>query len=341
MKQEKFKVADYATEKALWQHLGTAIRLLNEGAEEPAPVAATMGKVIARYREEYLPTLAKSTRNTDGSMLKVHIEPKWGSVAIADVRPKKVDEWLRSLTISPSSKGRARRLLKQLFDKAMFWELIPTAINPMTLVKVKGVSKRQKKVVLLTPAQVVALIAELEEPHNLMVLVAASLGLRVEEIVALQWDDFDFAAKTLTIGRAFTHAELGAPKSDSSAATLPISAALVKALQAYRPKVKSEWLFPSRVTGGPRSADMILKDHIRPSASKLKLPKIGWHTFRHSYRSWIGGGKATMSQQKDMMRHADIATTAAYGGTPVEEMRPLVDAVAKKLRPKSLTQATH
>jgi hypothetical protein len=44
MKQEKFKIADYPTEKALWQRLGTAIRLLNEGAEEPVPVTATMGR---------------------------------------------------------------------------------------------------------------------------------------------------------------------------------------------------------------------------------------------------------------------------------------------------------
>ena len=79
MKQHKFKVADYPTDKALWQHLGTVMRLLNEGAEEPLPVAATMIKVIARCRKEYIATLAKSTRNTNGSMLKVHIVPKWGS----------------------------------------------------------------------------------------------------------------------------------------------------------------------------------------------------------------------------------------------------------------------
>ena len=133
----------------LWQHLETANRLLSEGAEEPVPVATMMGKVIARYRKEYLPNLAKSTRNTDGSMLKVHIEPQWGSVGIADVRPMAVDEWLKSLTLSSASKGRARTLLKQLIDKTMFWEMIPSGKNLMTLVKVKGVSKRQKKIVLL------------------------------------------------------------------------------------------------------------------------------------------------------------------------------------------------
>ena len=34
-----------------------------------------MVKVIARCRKEDIATLAKSTRNTDGSMLKVYIVP--------------------------------------------------------------------------------------------------------------------------------------------------------------------------------------------------------------------------------------------------------------------------
>ena len=166
MRQEKFSVGECPTERALWTHLETSVRLLNLGAEKPVSIAPTMGAVIDRYRAEYLPTLAKSTRNTDGSMLKVHIEPRWGSVGIPNVSPMAVDAWLKSLAISSSSKGRARRLLKQLIDKAMFWELIPRSLNPMTLVRVKGVSKRVKKVVLLSPEQVVALIAALEEPYK-------------------------------------------------------------------------------------------------------------------------------------------------------------------------------
>jgi hypothetical protein len=47
-----------------------------------------------------------------------------------------------------------------------------------------------------------------------------------------------------------------------------------------------------------------------------------------------------MSQQKDMMRHADIGTTDIYGGTPVEEMRPLVEAVSAKLKLNPRSPAT-
>lgn len=38
-----------------------------------------MGGVIARYRLEVLPELARSTRGTYESALNLHIEPEWGT----------------------------------------------------------------------------------------------------------------------------------------------------------------------------------------------------------------------------------------------------------------------
>jgi site-specific recombinase XerD len=73
---------------------------------------------------------------------------------------------------------------------------------------------------------------------------------------------------------------------------------------------------------------------------RMKLPKIGWHTLRHSYRSWLGSTDAKLSEMKDMMRHADVSTTMDYGGTSVEEMRPLHEAVASKLKAKSKRPST-
>src|ERR1017187_10768023 len=90
-RQEMFRVADYPTEKAMWQHLETSISLLNQGSSEPLPLAVTMGTVIDRYVKEHLPELAKSTRDTDGSMLKLHIKPRWGKVPVAEVEPMDVE----------------------------------------------------------------------------------------------------------------------------------------------------------------------------------------------------------------------------------------------------------
>ena len=337
MRQETYPVRDYPTEQKMWKHLEPSISLLNpdtsETTDEPrGPVK--MATVIKRYRKEVLPELARSTRGTDESALKLHIEPRWGEARLGDVRPMAVDAWLKTLTLSAASKGRLKRLLKALLKKSMYWEYLPQQPNPMALVKVKGASKREKKIVLLTPEQVMDLIDALDEPYSIVILISAHLGLRIEETGALQWTDFNFAVKKVTIQRAWTHGEIKKTKTPASEAELPIPDELVEALIAYHETATSKWLFPSSRGDGskPRWTGIMLQDHIQPVAAKLGLPHIGFHTFRHSYRAWLGGGEATLSEQKDLMRQSSIGMTLQYGGTLLEQMRPLVNAVAAKLR---------
>ena len=40
---------------------------------------------------------------------------------------------------------------------------------------------------------------------------------------------------------------------------------------------------------------------------KWKLPDLGWHTFRHMYRTWLETGAPTEDQQ-ELLRHASIQT---------------------------------
>jgi integrase len=330
-----FPVADFPTEKKLRQHLAASIAQLNGEQAAPLPIITTVGELIERYRVEFLPELARSTRETYESTFTAQILPHWKDKLIADLRPMAVDKWLKGLTIGAASRAKARRLIKQLIDKSMYWEIVPVGVNPMKLVKVMGSTKRAKKIILLTPEQVMDLTDALDEPYSIVIRISAHLGLRIEETGALQWGDFNFAAKTVEIRRAWTHGAVKVTKTPASEAMLPLPDELAEALLAYHATVTSKWLFPSsrKSDEKPRWTGIMLQDHIQPVAQKLGLPHIGFHTFRHSYRSWIGAGDATLSEQKDLMRHSSIGVTMSYGGTPVEDMRPLVDAVAKMLRP--------
>ncbi|WP_449649496.1 zinc finger domain-containing protein [Terriglobus tenax] len=45
-----------------------------------------------------------------------------------------------------------------------------------------------------------------------------------------------------------------------------------------------------------------------------RLGEIGWHTFRHAYRSWLDEAGAPMKVQQELMRHASIQTAMnVYG----------------------------
>jgi integrase len=60
----------------------------------------------------------------------------------------------------------------------------------------------------------------------------------------------------------------------------------------------------------------------RALAAKKKLRSIGWHTFRHTNRSWLDETGARAGVQQKFMRHADIRTTMnQYGDSAMPAKR--------------------
>jgi len=299
-------------------------------------VGATLGTIIDRYMAEDFLTLRHSTQTTNKSLIDLHIRPKWEDVRLADVSAMAVKQWLDKLPFGAASKARARNMLSKLMDLAMLWEYIPVGRNPMELVRVKGSTKRQKEIVILTPDQFKALVEELAEPYDLMmVLVSGCLGLRVSETLALKWRDFNFDECTLSIGQVFTHGQVqNVPKTDASGNEIPVHPKLCETLRTWRTKQKHDysWVFASAKTGSPFSDATILNNYIKPAAAKLGIKGVGWHTFRHSYKSWMAAAKISPAQMKDLMRHSDIETTMnVYGKTLTPEMRAANAAVAGQL----------
>ena len=68
-----------------------------------------------------------------------------------------------------------------------------------------------------------------------------------------------------------------------------------------------------------------------------KYGGIGWHTFRHTYRSWLDETGAPMKVQQELMRHASIQTTMnVYGQAMSSSKREangkVVEMVLKPLK---------
>ena len=86
------------------------------------------------------------------SVLK-RIRTKWETTRLSRMKPVAVQEWLKSLNVAPKTKGHTKALMHRLFEKAMLWEMVDLQRNPMELVEIKGISKRQKKPLILTVEQ--------------------------------------------------------------------------------------------------------------------------------------------------------------------------------------------
>jgi integrase len=59
----------------------------------------------------------------------------------------------------------------------------------------------------------------------------------------------------------------------------------------------------------------------RQAATAAGFGSIGWHTFRHKYRTLLSEGNTPLEVQQRLMRQADIRTTMTYGGVPMENRR--------------------
>jgi integrase len=295
---------------------------------------AKFDAVTQLYRKDHLRHLQHSTQCTNSYLLRKYIEPEFGQTPIREMKARIIGEWLQRLKLSATTKSNIRWIMSTCFDLAALNEFIPEmGKNPMSLIKLKGVTKRAKKIPEISVADFKKLLVALPEPLHTMVLVDGAYGLRISELLALKWEDIDEKAKTISIVRKFTRGQLGETKTAASAAPLPIAAPLLKALMAYKPKTNgSEWVFPSPRTGGPRSGSMLLQKGLKPIAQKLGLGNVGFHSLRHACRSWLSSGGAALGTQKDLLRHADIATTAnVYGHALSDDMRKAHEKLVRQL----------
>jgi len=171
-----------------------------------------------------------------------------------------------------------------------------------------------------------------------MAVVAQCLGLRVSEILALQWPDINFGELTMRVTRGVVDGVVDEVKTECSEDDLPLDPDLATVLLSWKercPKSDEGRMFPSPITGRCYHASPIQQDYIRPAGRKLCLGDIGWHTFRHTYRSWLDSVGTSMGVQQKLMRHAQIATTMnVYGDAMMESKRAANSKVVQMaLRP--------
>jgi integrase len=308
---------DYPTRKHV-EHAAQAARM-EFNAPPPVGAQTTFGALAERYKNDKLPE-RYSTRVSYLSCLNVHIIPKWGDRTLEDLSKAayEVERWFEELALAPKTKGHIKGLMHRLFECAMKWGLFPLGRNPMELVEIKNVSRRLRQPRILSQDQFWGLVNRLEDPFKTMVLTAQCLGLRISEVMALKWNDFDFEASTLRVQRGIVRGRVDEVKTEYSNDDLPLDCDLAKMLLRWRGKcteTREAWVFPNPVTLWPYWQESVAMKQIKPAAEKAGLGRnVGWHTFRHTYRTWLQEAGASMPIQKELMRHASIQTTMnVYG----------------------------
>jgi integrase len=117
-----------------------------------------------------------------------------------------------------------------IFNHAIRWEWYSQ--NPIT--RIRQSAKRSRIPIVLSVAQIQALLENLREPVRTMVLVDVSTGLRIGELLALQWRDLDFENLEIWVTRSISVQHIGDCKTEASRKRVPMDAEIAGSLWRWR-----------------------------------------------------------------------------------------------------------
>lgn len=154
----------------------------------------------------------------------------------------------------------------------------------------------------------------------------ALTGLRIGELLALQWNHIDFESHSITVQQNLWRGTIVAPKTQNSFRTLPIGevpetllANHKRGSQYSRP---DDFVFCSK-SGSNLNPDVLRKDVLYPILDRLQIPRpkrsAGFHAFRHSAASLIHDRTGSLKLAQDLLGHANLDTTADTYTHPSKE----------------------
>jgi len=269
-----------------------------------------------------------------------------GSLRLEDVTAETVERWKGTLTVSNRTVAKYLVILHGIFKRAMRVWGLPR--NPLTEVE-RPRFRVSSDLDALSPEEVWALVrAAASEQDAALFLTAAFTGLRMGELLALEWRDVDYAGDVIRVRRSYNvHGGVGSPKS-GKVRSVPMVTDVAQRLASLAGRADftepEDLIFPGEL-GRFQDASSI-RIRYRAALQRAGLRQIRFHDLRHTFGT-LAVRRAEVPAVQAWMGHADIQTTMRYvhhrdrGGEAAllaEAFRPAsVDEVVGKHEPASST----
>lgn len=198
------------------------LRPLNQGLVTLASATGFRDYVEQVYLETELPLMAKSHQNRYRGILKNYLLPAFGDALLRDMTALCLQHYLTGLgrlNLSHESNDKIRDCLSSVMGSAKRYGMILT--NPVEGLRLPASKRGRSQKPHISPAQFNALVQLIAEPYATMVYVAVFTGLRVSELAALKWKNVH--ADSITVELRYCRGDWGAPKSEASNTTIPVS----------------------------------------------------------------------------------------------------------------------
>lgn len=241
---------------------------------------------------------------------RLHVEPRWGRVAVGDVRHSDVQAWVTALTAGRSATTvlRAYGVLAGILDVAVRDRRIPNNVARGARLPRK-VARAHR---YLTHQQVHDL-AKASGKHGTLVLVLAYTGLRWGEVTALRVRDVDMKRRRIVVSENAVEVGsvtiVGTPKSHkrrSVAFPTFLAEPLATAIDGRQP---NDLLFAGRFGEHLKRATRGERTWFKAALVSAGIEPMTVHDLRHTAASLAISAGANVKAVQRMLGHASAAMT--------------------------------
>ena len=158
--------------------------------------------------------------------------------------------------------------------------------NPAVGCKLPPKTKGEMKVLTTEQSQRLLIQAKQDGYYELFLLEFAT-GLRIGELIALQWDDLNPKTGVLSIDKQVALANnkmiMSKPKTKQSIRKIVLPRPVVDVLLEYKNRVDSVWMFPSPLSNERPWNASGLRGRLNLELERAQCPKVRFHDLRHPY----------------------------------------------------------
>jgi len=295
--------------------------------------------------------LKETTQRGYRNIINKHLLPKFGKKRLDEITARMVADFIAN-GIKNGWRTSTARNIKNCLSTIMQHAYIPDGFiitNPIRGIptpKPKDeIPDREPNPLTWEERDTLEIAFRKHEPRFYpLVLCGSRTGLRIGELIALQWQDLDFYNNLLFVQRNVAYGRLTTPKSKSSERQVRMTSQLIETLKAHRKALKEEklrknwdsvpeWVFPNQ-EGGFINYGNFIKRVWNPTMEKSGLRRRTPHDMRHTYATLrLSKGDSLAEVSKEMGHSTTDITYKTYYKWLPKESRSDIDELDE--RPKN------
>ncbi|MGB6681828.1 MAG: tyrosine-type recombinase/integrase [Candidatus Bathyarchaeia archaeon] len=274
------------------------------------------------YLRDYAAVVKIRSYRTDYGNLK-GLSEYFKDMELREITPMMIQKFRASRLSKGNSRSTTNRyvaLLKKMLNLAIEEGCLEQ--NPATKVKLYS-EKDRLRTRTITEKEEHMLLEECSEHIKLIIIVALNTGMRLGEILNLQWDQIDLSSRIIRVEKT----------KSGLVRYVPLNNFLYhELLRLQSTRNQNATVFLNSKTGKPLTT---IKTAFNAACRRAKISGLRFHDLRHSFASRLIERGVDLITVKELLGHSSVKITERYTHSCGEQKERAVELLRKNATKKA------